>query len=181
MRNRIGLLCAASSVYFDGKMRPTGGAASSPHAVARPLPRPVNVLTAGEARKRLETDDFRPVTDSTASSRIMLVCQNIGGIGCPGKGRLGGIRGRTIGVGPPCVEVSRDAAHSGDRCNVACCCGFARLFDRDQMSAEFPIVASSAGPQQCTLRHNLGPSLRGFLGGCGASRANRRSSFGING
>jgi hypothetical protein len=46
--------------------------------VARPLPRPVNVLTAKEPRKRLQTDDFRLVTDSTANSRIMLLLQSIG-------------------------------------------------------------------------------------------------------
>jgi len=47
--------------------------------VARPLPRLVNVPTALEARKRLETDDFVPVTDSTADSRIMLLLRSIGG------------------------------------------------------------------------------------------------------
>src|SRR5437763_16884321 len=59
----------------------SGGAASSPHAVARPLPRSVNVLTAGEGRMRLETDDFGPVTDAAGKSRIMLLLQSIGGFG----------------------------------------------------------------------------------------------------
>ena len=57
-----------------------------PHAVARPLPRPVNVLTAGAARKRFKTDDFRLVTDATFSSRIMLVFQSIGGFGAASEG-----------------------------------------------------------------------------------------------
>jgi hypothetical protein len=57
-----------------------------PHAVARPLPRLVNVPSAGAARKRLKTDDSQLVTDSTSRSRIMLVFQSIGGFGAALEG-----------------------------------------------------------------------------------------------
>jgi hypothetical protein len=118
VRNRIGLLVRRIQPLLDDEMRPTGGAASSPHAVARPLPRSVNVLTAREPRKRLETDDFSLVTDSTASSRIMLLLQSIGrfvgpGLGDRAPGRETWGRG-TIEVGALlALRWPRDAAHSG--------------------------------------------------------------------
>jgi hypothetical protein len=118
VRNRSGRQCAASSLCAMMKNATKGGAASSPHAVARPLPRPVNVLTAREARKRSETDDFQLVTDSTADSRIMLLLQSIGGFGgALARDREPGGNSRerrTIEVGSLlALRRPRDAAHSG--------------------------------------------------------------------
>ena len=100
--------------------------------MARPLPRSVNVPTASEARKRLETDDFVTVTDSAKSSRIMLLLQSIGAFGPAGMGPgapLHDSRGTdTFEVGSLfALSRLRVMRHiPGDRRNVACCRDFAR-------------------------------------------------------
>ena len=125
-------LRAASSAPKGCRTRQREGAVLAPHAVARPLPRPVNVPTTSGARKRLETNDFVVVTDPAQSSRIMLLLQSIGAFGPARMGPgapLQDSRGRdTFEVGSLfALSRPRVMRHiPGDRRNVACCSDFAR-------------------------------------------------------